>query len=87
MNCFGFGFSMNSASTAASCDGSCAARTTFVNSITAGIAAAMSVLFILALLSILSLRLRVISMIAVLIIMLILVCVLSVRSFSPRRKR
>ena len=51
MNCFGFGFSMNSASSAANCDGSCAARTSSYYPVIAGIAAAMSVLFISALLS------------------------------------
>ena len=51
MNCFGFGFSMNSASSAANCDGSCAARTSSHYAVIAGIAAAVSVLFISALLS------------------------------------
>ena len=87
MNCFGFGFSMNSASSAANCDGSCAARTSSHYAVIAGIAAEVSVLFISALLSLrLSLGLLgLILLITVSIIMIIFV--LLVRNFSEHRKR
>ena len=87
MNCFDFGFAMNSASAAASCDGSCAARTTSANLIIAGIAAAVSVLFFLAILSLISIRLCVIALISALLITVVLVSVLSVYIFPRHRKR
>ena len=88
MNCFGFGFSMNSASSAANCDGSCAARTSHYPVI-AGIAAAMSVLFISALLSLrLSLGLLgLILLITIIVSIIMIIFVLLVRNFSEHRKR
>ena len=83
MSRFDFRFTSSSA---ANCDGSCAARTFSATMILAGIAAAVSVLFMLMLALSLSLRLC-ICISAIILIMAILVCVLSVRSFSPRRKR
>jgi len=92
MNCFGFGFSMNSASSAANCDGSCAARTSSHYPVIAGIAAAMSVLFISALLSLrLSLGLLgllgLILLITVIVSIIMIIFVLLVRNFSEHRKR
>ena len=86
MNCFGFGFSMNSASSAANCDGSCAARTSSHYPVTAGIAAAMSVLFISALLS-LRLSLGLLGLILLITIIVMVILVLFVRNFSEHRKR
>ena len=86
MNCFGFGFSMNSASSAANCDGSCAARTSSHYPVIAGIAAAMSVLFISALLS-LRLSLGLILLITIIVSIIMVILVLFVRNFSERRKR
>ena len=83
MNCFGFGFSMNSASSAANCDGSCAARTSSCYPVIAGIAAAMSVLFISALLSLLGLIL----LITIIVSIIMIIFVLLVRNFSEHRKR
>ena len=94
MNCFGFafGYQMNSACAAASCDGSCAARTSSANSVNmilAGIAAAVSVLFISALLSLrLSLGLLgLILLIAIIVSIIMVISVLLVRNFPERRKR
>ena len=89
MNCFGFGFSMNSASSAAYCDGSCAARTSSRYPVIAGIAAAVSVLFISALLSLrLSLGLAgLILLIAIIVSIIVVISVLLVRNFPERRKR
>lgn len=83
MSRFAFRFTTSSA---ANCDGSCAARTFSATMILAGIAAAVSVLFMLMLALSVSLRLCLAVSIIILIIA-ILVCVLSVRSFPPRRKR
>ena len=89
MNCFGFGFSMNSASSAASCDGSCAVRTSSHYPVIAGIAAAVSVLFISALLGLrLSLGLLgLILLITIIVSIIMVISVLLVRNFSERRKR
>ncbi len=89
MNCFGFGFSMNSASSAASCDGSCAARTSSVHPVIAGIVAAVSVLFISALLGLrLSLGLLgLILLITIIVSIIMVISALLVRNFSERRKR
>ena len=89
MNCFGFGFSMNSASSAANCDGSCAARTSSHYTVIAGIAAAVSVLFISALLSLrLSLGLLgLILLITIIVSIIMIIFVLLVRNFSEHRKR
>lgn len=87
MNCFGFGFSMNSASSAANCDGSCAARTSSHYAVIAGIAAAVSVLFISALLS-LRLSLGLLGLLITIIVSIIMIIfVLLVRNFSEHRKR
>ena len=73
MNCFGFGFSMNSASSAANCDGSCAARTSSHYPVIAGIAAAMSLGLIL--------------LITITVSIIMIIFVLLVRNFSEHRKR
>ena len=88
MNCFGFVFSMNSASSAANCDGSCAARTSSHYAVIAGIAAA-AVLFISALLSLrLSLGLLgLILLITIIVSIIMIIFVLLVRNFSEHRKR
>ena len=88
MNCFGFVFSMNSASSAANCDGSCAARTSSHYAVIAGIAA-VSVLFISALLSLrLSLGLLgLILLITIIVSIIMIIFVLLVRNFSEHRKR
>ena len=87
MNCFGFGFSMNSASSAANCDGSCAACTSSHYAVIAGIAAAGSVLFISALLSLrLSLGLLIL-LITIIVSIIMIIFVLLVRNFSEHRKR
>ena len=89
MNCFGFGFSMNSASSAANCDDSWAARTSSHYPVIAGIAAAVSVLFISALLSLrLSLGLLgLILLITIIVSIIMIIFVLLVRNFSEHRKR
>ena len=89
MNCFGFGFSMNSASSAANCDGSCACLLYTSPSPIAGIAAAVSVLFISALLSLrLSLGLLgLILLITIIVSIIMIIFVLLVRNFSEHRKR
>ena len=92
MNCFGFGFSMNSASSAANCDGSCAARTSSHYAVIAGIAAAVSVLFISALLSLrLSLMYQTYTgfhgWFSIIVSIIMIIFVLLVRNFSEHRKR
>ena len=89
MSRFGFVPAMNTASSAANCDGSCAARTSASFVLSAGIAAAVSVLFISVLLS---LRLSVglvglILLIAIIVSIIAVISVLLVRKFSERRKR
>ena len=87
MNCFGFGFSMNSASSAANCDGSCAARTSSHYSVIAGIAAAMSVLFISALLSLrLSLGLLGLILLITIIVWLFSFCLYAIFPSTERDK-
>ena len=89
MNCFGFGYSMKSASSPANCDGSSAARHSSHYPVIAGIVAAVSVLFISALLGLrLSLGLLgLILLITIIVSIIMIIFVLLVRNFSEHRKR
>jgi amino acid transporter len=86
-------FTMNcSASTAANCDGACAARTSESSAsfaLIAGIALAVSALFVFAMLGLrLTLNLHVMGLIAIIaIIMNVIVLILVVRTFPEHRKR
>lgn len=84
-----FGYQMNRSSSAAACDGACAARTSTSFALSAGIAAAVSALFVFALLGLrLSLgALGLILLITIIVSIIILLAVLAVRRFPERRKR